>query len=86
MAALLVWFDFCLWPAMGNSICNHGIGGPESLEGISILIKGYIPDLPKQNEKLSRFDFIVTDGPEQLPKKIKLSWYFPDHSIKAAQQ
>ncbi len=58
---------------------------PEQLEGIDIPVKGYIPELPKQDQKLSRFDFIVTEATQKLPAKLKLSWYYPDQPIKAGQ-
>ena len=58
---------------------------PEALEGIDIPVKGYIPELPKQDDKQSRFDFIVTESAQKLPSKLKLSWYFPDQPLKAGQ-
>lgn len=58
---------------------------PQQLEGIDIAVKGYISELPKQDEKQCRFDFIVTEASWQLPSKIKLSWYYPDQPIKAGQ-
>jgi competence protein ComEC len=58
---------------------------PEQLEGIDIPVKGYISELPKQDEKLSRFDFIVTESTQKLPSRLRLSWYHPDQQIKAGQ-
>ena len=58
---------------------------PESLEGIDIPVKGVIADLPEQDERKTRFDFIVTGSAEKLPSKLRLSWYFPDQPIKAGQ-
>lgn len=58
---------------------------PESLEGIDIPVKGVIADLPEQDEKRARFDFVITDATRDLPSKVKLSWYYPRHEIKAGQ-
>lgn len=58
---------------------------PESLEGVDIPVIGTIADLPRQDEKQGRFDFIVSEAPPKLPKKLKLSWYFPDQTLKAGQ-
>ena len=58
---------------------------PESLEGINIPVKGLIVDLPEQDERQTRFDFIVTESAQKLPSKLRLSWYFPDQAIKAGQ-
>ncbi|MDP1665181.1 MAG: DNA internalization-related competence protein ComEC/Rec2 [Methylobacter sp.] len=77
---------------------------PEQLEGTEIQVTGTIADLPEQDEKRARFDFITRDGvyaanlpgagaaaispasDRQLPAKLRLSWYYPDQSIKAGQQ
>ena len=58
---------------------------PESLEGIDIPVKGFIADLPEQDERRTRFDFIVTESAQKLPSKLRLSWYYPDQPIKAGQ-
>jgi len=58
---------------------------PESLEGIDIHIKGIVVDLPEQDERRTRFDFIVTESAQKLPSKLRLSWYYPDQPIKAGQ-
>jgi len=58
---------------------------PESLEGIDIPVKGIIADLPEQDERRTRFDFIVTESAQKLPSKLRLSWYYPDQPIKAGQ-
>jgi len=58
---------------------------PESLEGIDIPVKGIIVDLPEPDERRTRFDFVVTNSAQKLPSKIRLSWYFPDQTIKAGQ-
>ena len=58
---------------------------PESLEGIDILVKGVIADLPEQDERRTSFDFIVNESGPGLPSKLRLSWYYPDQEIKAGQ-
>ena len=58
---------------------------PESLEGIDIPVKGVIADLPKQDERRTRFEFFVTQSAQKLPNKLRLSWYFPDQAIRAGQ-
>jgi competence protein ComEC len=58
---------------------------PETLEGIDIPLKGLIADLPEQDERRTRFDFIVTESAQKLPSKLRLSWYYPDQQIKAGQ-
>ncbi len=59
---------------------------PESLEGIDIPIQGIVDTLPEQNEKRIRFDFLVTAAGKGVPRRLRLSWYYPDQSIKAGQQ
>ncbi len=83
---------------------------PESMEGEEVQVSGTIADLPEQDEKRVRFDFIPMDGVyaanpsgtgaaiprdgvyaasrsgQQLPDKLRLSWYYPDQVIKAGQQ
>ncbi|MGZ8175326.1 MULTISPECIES: DNA internalization-related competence protein ComEC/Rec2 [Methylobacter] len=83
---------------------------PEQLEGVEVQVTGTIADLPEQDEKRVRFDFIPRDGVyaanpsgagaaitrdgvyaagqsgQQLPAKLRLSWYYPDQPIKAGQQ
>ncbi len=58
---------------------------PENLEGIDIPVKGFIADLPEQDERRTRFDFIITESAQKLPSKLRISWYYPDQSIKAGQ-
>jgi competence protein ComEC len=58
---------------------------PESLEGTDIPVSGFIVDLPVQDERSTRFDFVVTHSVQKLPAKIKISWYFPDRMIKAGE-
>jgi len=59
---------------------------PVDLEGSDIPVKGFIVDLPEQDESRTRFDFRVTGSIPHLPSKLRLSWYYPDQPIKAGQQ
>lgn len=87
---------------------------PESVEGEEVQVSGTIADLPEQDERRVRFDFIPMDGvyaanpsgtgaaipmdgvyapsqsviesARQLPSKLRLSWYYPDQTIKAGQR
>jgi competence protein ComEC len=59
---------------------------PVDLEGSDIPVKGFIVDLPDQNESRTSFDFRVTGSIPHLPSKLRLSWYYPDQPIKAGQQ
>jgi competence protein ComEC len=58
---------------------------PKSLEGIDIPVKGIIVDLPEQDERRTRFDFIVTESAQKLPSKLRLSWYYPDQPLRRGQ-
>ena len=58
---------------------------PVALEGLDIPVQGIVADLPEQNEKRVRFDFIVTESAQQLPAKLRLSWYYPELPVKAGQ-
>lgn len=73
---------------------------PEQLEGIDVQVEGTIAGLPEQDEKRVRFDFITATNltgtgaaitrnslpsNRRLPAKLRLSWYYPDHPIKAGQ-
>ncbi|WP_020160781.1 DNA internalization-related competence protein ComEC/Rec2 [Methylobacter marinus] len=59
---------------------------PESLEGINIPVKGVVVGLPEQDEKRVRFDLVVSESGGGLPSKIRLSWYYPKHEVRAGQQ
>ena len=87
MVALLAVAVFCHGHVVGNSVCNDRLADrlPESLEGIDIPVKGFIADLPELDERRTRFDFIVTESAQKLPTKLRISWYYPDQSIKAGQ-
>ena len=59
---------------------------PEAQEGIDIAVSGYVADLPEQDERRTRFDFIVQSSAQKLPRLIRLNWYYPEQAIKAGQQ
>ncbi len=59
---------------------------PEALESIDIAVSGYVADLPEQDERRTRFDFIVQSSAQKLPRLLRLNWYYPEQPIKAGQQ
>jgi competence protein ComEC len=59
---------------------------PAQLEGIDIPVTGIIATLPDVDEQRVSFDFLVTTSENPLPHKLRLSWYYPDQTIKAGQQ
>ncbi len=58
---------------------------PVSLEGKEIEVAGMIDGVPVNDGKRTKFDFIVRQPALNFPQKIRLSWYFPDHTVKAGQ-
>ncbi|MDI1292321.1 MAG: DNA internalization-related competence protein ComEC/Rec2 [Methylobacter sp.] len=119
------WLFFVLGVLWAIVFAMHRLSDqlPEQLEGVEVQVTGTIADLPEQDERRVRFDFIPRDGvyatnpsgtgaviprdgvytgrgdrpvafenvatiPEsaqQLPAKLRLSWYYPDQQIKAGQ-
>ena len=59
---------------------------PEQMAGQDIQIQGYIADLPEHESNHVRFNFNVLASPKQIPHKIRLTWYYPDQTIKAGQE
>ena len=59
---------------------------PEAQEGSDIAVSGYVADLPEQDERRTRFDFIVQASAQKLPRLLRLNWYYPEQPIKAGQQ
>ena len=57
----------------------------EAQESIDIAVSGYVADLPEQDERRTRFDFIVQSSAQKLPRLLRLNWYYPEQSIKAGQ-
>jgi competence protein ComEC len=58
---------------------------PASLEGQLIEVEAKIIGLPQQDERRVRFDVEVLKSNPTIPKKIRLSWFFPKQDIKAGQ-
>jgi competence protein ComEC len=58
---------------------------PASLEGLELPITGTIVSLPEYDDRRVSFDFIPT-LPRNLPSKIRLSWYYPEQTVKAGQR
>jgi competence protein ComEC len=122
-ACIIVWLRYwrCLFLVIGIlwaivfAMYRLSDRLPEQLEGIDVQVVGTIADLPEQDEKRVRFDFITRDGVyaaslpgagtaitrdgvndagqtnaadagRQLPAKLRLSWYYPDQTVKAGQQ
>lgn len=83
-----------LW-AIAFAMCRLSDRLPESVEGVDVQVSGVIADLPERDEKRVRFDFIIEDAGtgaatvidpvQQLPGKLRLSWYYPDQPVKAGQ-
>ncbi len=58
---------------------------PASLEGQLIELEAKIIGLPQQDERRVRFDVEVLKSNPTVPKKIRLSWFFPKQDIKSGQ-
>ncbi|MGZ8224588.1 MAG: DNA internalization-related competence protein ComEC/Rec2 [Methylobacter sp.] len=58
---------------------------PKQLEALDIPIEGIIADLPERDDRHVRFDFIVKATEQDLPSKLRLSWYYPNQEVKAGQ-
>ncbi len=70
MAGIIAWLRYwrCLFFAVGVVwaivFAMHRLSArlPEQLEGVEVQVAGVIADLPEQDEKRVRFDFIARDG------------------------
>ncbi|MGZ8183359.1 MAG: DNA internalization-related competence protein ComEC/Rec2 [Methylobacter sp.] len=99
LACIIAWLRYwrCLFFAAGVLwaivFAMHRLSDrlPEQLEGIEVQVTGTVADLPEQDEKRVRFDFIPKSqsgtgvSAQQLPAKLRLSWYYPDQPVKAGQ-
>lgn len=56
------------------------------LQGKELLVQGNIIGLPEFNSRRVRFDFQITQARVPLPKKLRLSWYYPKQKITAGQR
>ncbi|MGR9087457.1 MAG: DNA internalization-related competence protein ComEC/Rec2 [Gammaproteobacteria bacterium] len=81
--SLLVLLGF-LW---ASAFAHHRLSErlSVSLEGSDLRIQGRITGLPDINEKNIRFDFAIDRSSRALPARIRLSWYHPDHPVRAGQ-
>jgi competence protein ComEC len=59
---------------------------PEQLAGQDIQIQGVIADLPEHENNHIRFNFNVLESAKRIPNKLRLTWYYPDQTIKAGQE
>ena len=70
VAGIMAWLRYrrCLFFVLGVLwallFAMHRLSDrlPEQLEGMDVQVTGYIADLPEQDEKRVRFDFIPKDG------------------------
>ena len=58
---------------------------PNELDGKEFNISGYVLSLPEQNPHRAMFDFQISPKIENLPARVRLSWYDPPYIIKAGQ-
>ena len=58
----------------------------EQLAGQDIQIHGLIADLPEHESNHIRFNFSVLESAKHIPNKLRLTWYYPDQTIKAGQE
>jgi competence protein ComEC len=59
---------------------------PETLAGQDIEIQGTIADLPEHEENHVRFNFAVAKARQAVPNQLRLTWYYPDQTLKAGQE
>ncbi|HET7586962.1 MAG TPA: DNA internalization-related competence protein ComEC/Rec2 [Gammaproteobacteria bacterium] len=72
-------FAWAWWPA--HSALQHRL--PTALEGVDLNVTGIVQPFPKREGRLARVTLRVTqfDSPTPLnspPRKLRLSWYWPD--------
>jgi len=87
VAGIIAWLRYwrCLFFVLGVlwaiGFAMHRLSDrlPEQLEGMDVLVKGYIADLPEQDEKRARFDFIIRDDvyAANLPEQVRRSPRMP---------
>lgn len=56
------------------------------LQGVNIDAEGVIASLPENDAHSVRFNFDVTRSTVRLPAHLRLSWYYPDRTLKAGQR
>lgn len=57
----------------------------EGWAGNDIQIKGVIAGLPEYESNHVRFNFAVAQSVHPVPGKIRLTWYYPNQTVKAGQ-
>lgn len=78
LVAGFVWAAVCANIRLSNRL-------PEQLAGQDIHIQGIVSDLPKYESNHTRFNFTVTEANSKVPDKLRLTWYYPEQTIKAGQ-
>ncbi len=70
-----------------SAIAHHILANQltADLQAKEILVQGDIAGLPDYNARRVRFDFIVSKAAVPLPKKLRLSWYYPEQKVTAGQ-
>lgn len=58
---------------------------PDNYQNTIINIKGYIASIPERKDHFSSFEFVLDSPLQHFPKKLKLSWYYPQQTIRAGQ-
>ncbi|MDO9104414.1 MAG: DNA internalization-related competence protein ComEC/Rec2 [Methylovulum sp.] len=58
---------------------------PEQLAGVDVQVGGVVGNLPEQDDRRIRFDFVVKESTQPLPSKLRLNWYYPNTDVKAGQ-
>jgi competence protein ComEC len=89
MAGLRYWYALffmlgLLW-TIGFASLRLADRLPASLEGLELPITGTIVSLPEYDDRRVSFDFVPT-SPRNLPDKLRLSWYYPEQTVKAGQR
>ena len=81
LSFFLLGFAWAFWVA-SDHLANRL---PDDLVGKDILVEGHIHGLPQKDERKVRFNFLVHNPKNNLPKKLRLSWYYPEQNIMVGQ-
>lgn len=81
---LMIFVIGMLW-SIGYSMMGMSETLPQALEGKDFEVEGYIDSLPAVKQNRTTFDFVLKRTQEDMPQKIRLSWYYPQQTIKAGQ-
>jgi competence protein ComEC len=95
LVPLLAGFKWRCWPAMffaaGLLLAHYdaqtrlGERLDAGLQGIDLAVEGVVASLPENDARSVRFNFDVTKSALRLPEHIRLSWYYPEQTVKAGQ-